>query len=77
MYQISKIRHKYTLCNKRRKDEWDSICVRMILEISKIADELNGKSEALRNSIENISATIEETTAMQEEIKERFMSLIK
>jgi iron only hydrogenase large subunit-like protein len=62
------------LANSTVKEQNNMIS--MIIEISKIADELNNKSENLRDSIGNISATIQETTVMEEEIRETSMKLI-
>lgn len=53
----------------RRKNERDNIYVNVILKISRIAEELNNKSEVLRNSMENISATIEEMQLYKKKLK--------
>lgn len=47
----------------------------MIMTISKVADELNDKNKKLRDSISNISAIIEETTAKDEEITATILTL--
>ena len=55
--------------HRRRKNERDNIYVNVILKISRIAEELNNKSEVLRNSMENISATIEEMQLYKKKLK--------
>jgi len=56
------------------KDQNDML--KMIVDISSVADTVNAKSEKLREAIDNISAIIEETTAKEEEIASVAMSII-